>query len=64
MALEGHLDLFVSAEVLAEIHELPLKNIGVERGITLGTVREFTDELLNHATFIDHSDTLRAPDRS
>jgi len=58
LALEDRVELFVSPEVLREIHELPLRAVGIERGLTPLTVGQFTEELLNHACFIEQFPVL------
>ena len=52
MGLQDQIELFVCPELLQEIHELPEKNVGIERGITLQIVRRLTEELLDHAALI------------
>jgi putative PIN family toxin of toxin-antitoxin system len=53
MAMAGNVELFVSPEILLEIQELPQKKIGLQRGLTQAMVRQFTDELLEHAVLIE-----------
>ena len=50
LALENRVELFVCAELLREIRELPLKKIGLERALTPEIATHFIDELLVHAT--------------
>jgi putative PIN family toxin of toxin-antitoxin system len=53
MALEDRVELFVCPEVIREIHELPEKKVGIKHGITLDYAHRFTEDLLEHATFIN-----------
>ena len=53
LALRDEVELFVSAEVVQEIVELPSKRIGIERGLTDVAIQGFVEQLLLHAHLLE-----------
>ena len=52
LALAGEVELLVSDDVLAELYDIPEKDIAIRSGIDNEVVRRFVERLLKSATYV------------